>query len=93
LWAGGSGVDWSAGFAGRAGGLEEYWHAQIGGGAPVDLGELVLGAGEADFEAFDFAGPAFALGFGDAGQQVVTDLEQARALGRVRTEQGAAQAR
>jgi hypothetical protein len=32
-------------------------------GAPVDLGELVFGSGEADLEAFDLAEPAFALGF------------------------------
>lgn len=29
----------------------------------VDLGELVFGAGEADFESFDFAEPSFAFGF------------------------------
>ena len=40
-------------------------------GAPVDLGEFVFGSGEADFEAFDFAEPAFVLGFGDAGGEVV----------------------
>jgi hypothetical protein len=41
------------------------------------------GAGEADFEAFDFAGPAFAFGFGDAGGEVVADLCEPVALGRV----------
>jgi hypothetical protein len=30
----------------------------------VDLGEFVVGAGEADLESFDFAEPAFAFGFG-----------------------------
>ena len=40
----------------------------VASGAAVDLGELVAGAGEADFQALDFAEPAFALGFGDAGQ-------------------------
>ena len=38
-------------------------HAEVDGlaaGAPVDLGELVVGAGEADLEAFDLAEPAFA---------------------------------
>ena len=47
-------------------------------GAAVDLGELVLGASEADLEsfdfaepAFDFAEPAFVFGFGDAGGEVV----------------------
>src|SRR6516164_394052 len=52
-------------------------------GAPVDLGELVLGAGEANFEAFGFAEPAFAFGFGDPGGQAVTDLGDACALGGV----------
>jgi hypothetical protein len=50
---------------------------------PVDLGEFVFSPGEADFEAFGFAGPAFAFGFGDAGGQVVADLGEPVALGRV----------
>jgi hypothetical protein len=37
------------------------------GRAPVDLGEFVVGSGEADLESFDFAEPAFVFGFGDAG--------------------------
>ena len=49
-------------------------------GAPVDLGEFVAGAGQADFEAFGFAVPAFAFGFGDAGDQVVVDLGDAGPL-------------
>ena len=57
-----------------------------------DLGELVLGAGEADFEAFGFACPAFAFGFGDAGGQVVADLCEPVALGRVGPVDGAADA-
>ena len=36
----------------------------------VDLGELVLGAGEADLEALDVAEPAFAFGLGDVVVQV-----------------------
>jgi hypothetical protein len=36
-------------------------------GSVVELGEFVLGAGEADLEAFDLAEPAFVLGLGDAG--------------------------
>jgi hypothetical protein len=63
------------------------WHAKVDGGgaagAPVELGELVVGAGEADLEAFDLAEPAFAFGLGDAGKQGVADLFQARALRRV----------
>jgi hypothetical protein len=49
----------------------------------LDLGELVLGAGEADLEALDLAGPAFALGLGDAVVQVVPDLLEPAALGGV----------
>ena len=43
------------------------------GGGQVGLSELVVGGGEADLESFGFAGPAFALGLGDAGQEVVAD--------------------
>jgi hypothetical protein len=63
-----------------------------GAGAPVELGELVVGAGEADLEAFDLAEPAFAFGLGDAGDQVVADLGQAGPLGRVWPEHRAADA-
>src|SRR5947199_355093 len=38
--------------------------------ATVDLGEFVVGAGEADLESFDLAEPAFTFGFGDAGGEV-----------------------
>jgi hypothetical protein len=51
-----------------------------GGRAPVDLGEFVVGPGEADLESFDFAEPAFAFGFSDAGDQVVADFGNALAL-------------
>ena len=61
-------------------------------GAPVDLGEFVFGSGEADFEAFDFAEPAFVLGFGDAGGEVVAYLGDAVALGGVGPVHGASQA-
>jgi len=53
----------------------------------VDLGELVLGAGEADLEALDLAEPAFALGFGDAVVQVDADLLKPSALGGVRPQE------
>ena len=46
----------------------------------VDLGELVLGAGEADLESLDLAGPALALGLGNAVMQVVPDLLEPSAL-------------
>lgn len=49
----------------------------------VDLGELVLGAGEADLEALDLAEPAFALGPGDAVVQVDPDLLKAVPLGGI----------
>jgi len=50
------------------------------GGGQVGLGEFVVGGGEADLESLGFAGPAFALGFGDAGQEVVADFFEAAAL-------------
>jgi hypothetical protein len=37
----------------------------------VDLGEFVVGAGEADSESFDFAEPAVAFGFSGVFQSVV----------------------
>jgi hypothetical protein len=52
------------------------------GGAHVGLGDLVVGGVEADLESFGFAGPAFAFGFGDAGEEVVADLFQAASLVR-----------
>jgi hypothetical protein len=60
--------------------------------APVDLGEFFLGSGEADLEALDFAEPALAVGFGDAGYQVVADLGDAGPLGGVWPVQGTPQA-
>src|ERR1700739_5011511 len=81
----------------RDGGSAEGGHAESdggwGAGAPVDLGELVLGAGEADLEFFGFAEPAFAVGFGDAGGEVVADLGDAVPLGGIRPVHAASQAR
>ena len=56
---------------GTAGDVGERGHAEVDGlflalQGRVDLGELVLGAGEADLESLDLAEPAFALGLGDA---------------------------
>jgi hypothetical protein len=51
--------------------VDRFALSPVGG---VDLGKLVLGAGEADFESFDLSEPTFAVGFGDAGVQVVADL-------------------
>ena len=42
--------------------------------------ELVVGAGEADFQSVDFAGPALAFGFADAVVQVGADLLEPGAL-------------
>jgi hypothetical protein len=53
----------------------------------VDLGELVLGAGEADLESLDLAKPAFASGLGDAVVQVDPDLLEAVPLGGVRPQE------
>jgi hypothetical protein len=40
------------------------------------LGEFAVGAGEADLESFCLAGPAFAFGLCDAGQEVVANVFQ-----------------
>ena len=53
------------------------------GGGQVGLGEFAGGGVEADLKSFGFAGPAFALGFGDAGEEVVADAFKAAALGGV----------
>ncbi len=53
------------------------------GGDLVHLGEFVAGGGEADLQALGVAGPAFALGFADAGDQVAADLGQPWPLGGV----------
>ena len=55
----------------------------------VGLGDLVVGGVEADAEPFGLAGPALALGLGDAGDEVVADLLQAVPLGGVDSEEGA----
>ena len=51
--------------------------------AAVDLGEFVVGAGQADLESFDFAEPSFAVGLGDPGDEVVADLCDSLPLGGV----------
>ncbi|MFD3519964.1 hypothetical protein [Streptomyces sp. NPDC058653] len=56
-------------------------------GLPVvavsNLVELGPGAGKADLKPFDLAEPALFLRFGDAGNEVVADLDQPAALGGV----------
>ena|SRR5260370_41003479 len=84
------GISVHGGGAAEGGHSESDWAG--GAGAPVDLGEFVFGAGEADLESFGFAGPAFAVGFGDAGGEVVADLGDAGPLGGVGPVQGASQA-
>jgi len=54
--------------------------AAVGGGAGG--GEFVVRGGEADLQPFGLAGPAFASGLGDAGQEVVADLFQPSSLVR-----------
>ena len=79
---------------GSGGGSGRGGDVAVGGDAEADglgaagrggagLGEFVVGGGEADLESLGFAGPAFALGFGNAGVEVVADLLQAVPLGGV----------
>ncbi|MGW7261407.1 hypothetical protein [Streptomyces sp. NPDC054834] len=58
----------------------------------IELGEFVLGSGEADFKSFQLAEPAFAFGFGDAVDEVVPNLHQSVARGGIGTEERAADA-
>src|ERR1700679_1908676 len=71
--------------------------AQVGcrvpaGGGRVGLGELRVGAGEADLEAFCFAGPAFVFCLGDACGEAGADVAEPVALGGVDAEHRAADA-
>ena len=89
--------------AGRGGGdglsgdLGECGHAQVDGctavsGDLVHLVELVFGGGAAEGEAIHVPGPAVGGGFGDPGGEVVADLRQPGASGRVWAQQRAADA-
>jgi hypothetical protein len=80
---------------GRSGGdgtardLWERGHAEVDGlflpaQGRVDLGELVLGVGEADLEALDLSEPAFAFGLGDAVVEVGADFLEPASLGGIR---------
>ena len=68
--------------------------AEVDGGAagrePIEVGEFVLGRGEADVEAFGPRRPALFVGFCDAGDQVVVDPGQSQPLSRVNAGQRAA---
>lgn len=59
------------------------------GNLGVELRKLLLGSGKTDLQSFNLAEPAFRLGFGDSGDQVVADLGKPCPLGRVRPEERA----
>lgn len=46
------------------------------GGAPVEVGELLFGSGQAHLQPFHPAEPSFAFGLGDVGDEVVADLDE-----------------
>jgi len=80
---------------GLSGDVGECGYAQVDGGGAVSgdlvhLVELVFGGGAAEGEAVHVPGPAVGGGFGDPGRQVVADLRQPGASGRVRAQQRAA---
>jgi hypothetical protein len=56
------------------------------------LVEFVVGSSETDLESFDFAEPAFPLGFVDTRGQVVADLGDAVPLSGIRPVHAAPQA-
>lgn len=58
----------------------------------IDLFEFVTGGVEADLESFDFTEPSLLTGFGDAGDEVVADVDEAVPFGRVGPQEGTAQA-
>jgi hypothetical protein len=71
--------------------IGEHWHADVDHCAAaddlVDLAEFLLGACEVNLESFNLTEPAFTFGFGDAGHQVVADLDNPVAHGRIGAEQ------
>jgi len=88
---------WSWCFLAGGGAADGAWgggHAEVGAGAVacderVGLGEFGVSGGQADVEAFGFAEPALTVGLGDAGEQVVADLDDPGALLGVDAKQGA----
>src|SRR6516225_9507543 len=88
-------LDWVIVPPWRSGAVWGGGHAEVRGCSPagplVELAEFLLGGGEADLQALDFAEPALPLGFVDAGEQVVADLGDAVPLLRVHPEQAASQ--
>jgi hypothetical protein len=89
-------VDLALEAGGAACDLGEGGHAEVGGagvgGDLVELIEFLSGAVEADLQAVELAEPALLAGLGDAGDQVVADLDQSGLLSRVWAQQRAAQA-
>src|SRR6478609_4903944 len=91
-----SAAGWSRVGGGAAGGVGEVGDAELdrvgaAGGDLLHLGEVGAGAGEADLEALGLAVPAVGFGFGDAGDEVVADLFEARPGGGIGSQQRAAQ--
>src|SRR5690348_3779233 len=69
------------------------WKVHDGGPvSAVDLGDFVVGAGQAELESFDFAEPSFAFGLGDPGDEVVADVNDSLPLSRIWPVHRAAQA-
>ena len=73
----------------RSPGIADGRHSQVGGSgaavafdASVEAGEFAFSGLQADLEALDFAEPAVAFGFGDAGGQVVARSRRGGAAGR-----------
>jgi hypothetical protein len=73
-----------------SGDFAEGGYAEVDGGGSaghlVELGEFRFGSCQADLESLDFAVPSFALGLGDAVEQVVADLDDPWSLGRRRAQ-------
>lgn len=55
----------------------------------VELGDLLLGVGEAALQSFDLDEPTLAFSFQDACEEVVADLDEPRPFGRVNDQDGA----
>jgi hypothetical protein len=87
----GNGRDGGGGRVAVGGHAEADGLGAAGGGA-LDLGELVVGGGEADLEPFGFACPALLPGLGDAGRQVVADALEPLLLDGVDPQERAADA-
>jgi hypothetical protein len=76
----------------RLPGIEAEFDRRASRCAAIDLGQFVVGSGEADSESLDLSEPAFPFGLGGPVLEVVANLHQPGALGRVGPEKGAAHA-